>query len=64
MLESQLQMCTDQAKEHTYLGHHNNLHESGSLASVKPNLATRKNKSLTPSQIGSANSLSRHLFEK
>lgn len=47
MLESQLQMCTDQAKEHTYVGHHNNLHGSGSLASVKPNLATRKKKSHT-----------------
>lgn len=64
MLESQLQMCTDQAKERTYLGHHNNLHGSGSLASVKPNLATRKKKSLTPSQTGSANSLSMHPFKK
>lgn len=29
---------------HTYLGHYNNLHKSGSLASVKTNLAMRKQK--------------------
>lgn len=31
---------------HTYLGHYNNLHKSGSLASVKTNLAMRRKKSL------------------